>query len=110
MVGAEGETIGRLRTRLWDEIGPFFTRRIDLALSAEARQRLAQYSAAPPATLSSRRVASVNLLDGIKLIFEDGSWILVRESGTEPVARVYIEAHSPSDLEALARAGRELIA
>jgi phosphomannomutase len=44
------------------------------------------------------------------LIFEDGSWILIRESGTEPVARVYVEAHSSSDLEALARAGRELLA
>ena len=109
MVGAEASTIGRLRARLWDEIGAFLTRRIDVALSAEGRRLLAQYRAAPPASLSGRRVASVNLLDGIKLIFEDGSWILVRESGTEPVARVYVEAHSPSDLEALARAGRELI-
>jgi phosphoglucomutase len=110
MVGAEAATIGRLRTRLWDEIGAFLTRRIDVALSADERRRLAEYRAAPPASLAGRRVASVNLLDGIKLIFEDGSWILVRESGTEPVARVYIEAHSPSDLEALSRAGRELIA
>jgi phosphomannomutase len=55
-------------------------------------------------------VAKVNQLDGIKLIFEDGSWILIRESGTEPVARVYIEAKTESDLDALARAGRELIA
>jgi phosphoglucomutase len=109
MVGAEAATIGRLRARLWDEIGSFLTRRIDVPLSAEERSRLARYRAAPPESLSGRRVASVNLLDGIKLIFEDGSWILVRESGTEPIARVYVEAHSPSDLEALARAGRELI-
>jgi phosphomannomutase len=110
LVGAEGQTIGQLRTRLWGEIGSFWTRRIDVSLSPQERQRLAQYRADPPASVSGRRVASVNLLDGIKLIFEDGSWILVRESGTEPVARVYVEAHSPSDLEALARAGRELIA
>ncbi len=110
LVGATGKTIGQLRSELWKEIGPFLTRRIDLELSPEARSKLAEKKKAPPATLSGRRVASVNALDGIKLIFEDGSWILVRESGTEPVARVYIEAHSESDLEALARAGRELIA
>jgi phosphoglucomutase len=110
MVGASGRTIGQLRSELWKEIGPFLTRRIDLELSAEARKRLADYRRRPPSAVSGRRVASVNQLDGIKLIFEDGSWILIRESGTEPVARVYIEAHSPSDLEALTRAGRELIA
>ena len=110
MVGAEGRTIAQLRSRLWDEIGTFLTRRIDLALSPEEKNRLAKWRQTPPEKLAGRRVASVNRLDGIKLIFEDGSWILVRESGTEPVARVYVEAHSPSDLEALTRAGRELIA
>jgi phosphomannomutase len=45
----------------------------------------------------------------MKLILEDGSWILVRESGTEPLARVYVEAHSEEDIAALAQAGRELL-
>ncbi len=63
----------------------------------------------PPATYAGRRVASVNLMDGLKLLLEDGSWILVRESGTEPVARVYAEASSEKDLDALSRAGRELL-
>jgi phosphoglucomutase len=110
LVGAEGRTIAQLRQRLWDEIGPYLTRRLDLRLTPEQQQRLARLREDPPASVSGRRVAQVNRMDGIKLIFEDGSWILVRESGTEPVARVYMEAHSPSDLEALTRAGRELIA
>ena len=45
-----------------------------------------------------------------ELIFGDGSWILVHESGTENVARVCFKAHSEADLAALAGAGRELIA
>ncbi len=110
LVGATGKTIGQLRAELWKEIGPFLTRRIDLELSTEARARLAEKKRTPPSAIAGRRVASVNQLDGIKLIFEDGSWILVRESGTEPVARVYIEAQSQADLDALAKAGRELIA
>ena len=110
LVGATGKTIGQLRAELWKEIGPFLTCRIDLELSAEARARLAERKRTPPESVAGRRVASVNAIDGIKLIFEDGSWILVRESGTEPVARVYIEAPSSSELDALAKAGRELIA
>ena len=110
MVGAEGKTIGALRAELWKQIGPFLTRRIDLALSPEEKARLAAIRKSPPSGVAGRKVAKVNQLDGIKLIFEDGSWILVRESGTEPVARVYIEAKTEKDLDALARAGRELIA
>src|SRR5207249_8290380 len=94
LVGAAGKTVGQLRAELWKEIGPFWTRRIDVPLSPEERQVLARFRKEPPSTVAGRRVASVNQLDGIKLIFEDGSWILIRESGTEPVARVYIEAPS----------------
>jgi phosphoglucomutase len=110
LVGAEERTLGQLRSRLWDEIGPHLTRRIDLRLTPEQQKRLAGYRADAPSSVAGRKVARVDRLDGVKLIFEDGSWILIRESGTEPVARLYIEAPSPSDLEALSRAGRELIA
>jgi phosphoglucomutase len=110
LVGAEDRTISSLRTRLWGEIGPYLTRRVDLRLTPEQQSRLARTREDPPASIAGRRVDRLSRLDGIKLIFQDGSWILVRESGTEPVARLYIEAHSPSDLEALTRAGRELIA
>jgi phosphomannomutase len=40
---------------------------------------------------------------------EDGSWILVRESGTEPLARVYVEARSSSDVASLAVAAEALL-
>ena len=110
LVGAEEKTLGQLRTRLWDEIGPYLTRRVDMRLTPEQQRRLVRYREDAPSSVAGRKVARVDRLDGIKLIFEDGSWILIRESGTEPVARLYIEAHSPSDLEALTRAGRELIA
>ncbi|HSS45380.1 MAG TPA: phosphoglucomutase/phosphomannomutase family protein, partial [Thermoanaerobaculia bacterium] len=91
------------------EIGPYFSRRLDLSLSPEARPALARHRASPPQRLASRKVVSVNRVDGMKLLLEDGSWILVRESGTEPVARVYVEARSEKDLAALADAGRELL-
>jgi len=109
MAGAAGKSLDELSEDLRKQIGPYFTTRIDLPVSPEEKQALAARRASPPARFAGRRVASVNQLDGMKLILEDGSWILVRESGTEPVARVYSEARSQSDCVALARTARELL-
>jgi phosphomannomutase len=49
-------------------------------------------------------------VDGFKLLCEDGSWLLVRPSGTEPKLRVYAEASTEARVEAVLDAGRELVA
>ncbi|HEV2065003.1 MAG TPA: phosphoglucomutase/phosphomannomutase family protein [Thermoanaerobaculia bacterium] len=110
MVGASGGTLAGLLASLVKAIGPYLTRRVDVKVSPEAKAALARRRAAPPERFAGRKVASVNLLDGLKLLLEDGSWILVRESGTEPVARMYVEAHSVPDLDALVAAGPGLLA
>jgi phosphoglucomutase len=110
MVGATGKTLDALWRDLTAKIGPYFSQRLDLELAPEAREALARRRATPPERLAGRRVASVNTIDGMKLILDDGSWILVRESGTEPLARVYVEARSEKDIASLAQAGRELLA
>lgn len=43
----------------------------------------------------------VNDIDGVKIDFEDG-WVHLRKSNTEPIIRVYSEAHTPEEAEALA--------
>lgn len=48
-------------------------------------------------------------LDGLKFILADGSWLGIRLSGTEPVVRLYVEAHEGSKLEKLKEAGESLI-
>ncbi|HEX5855101.1 MAG TPA: phosphoglucomutase/phosphomannomutase family protein [Thermoanaerobaculia bacterium] len=109
MAGAAGKTLDQLSEDLRREIGPFFSTRIDMPVSPEEALALKARHASPPERFAGRKVASVNQLDGMKLLLDDGSWILVRESGTEPVARVYAEAKSENDCVALARAGRELL-
>ena len=47
--------------------------------------------------------------NGLKLVFEDGSWVCYRLSGTEPVVRVYSEARSERGLEQLSAAAKQWI-
>ncbi|MCA9445073.1 MAG: phosphoglucomutase/phosphomannomutase family protein, partial [Candidatus Omnitrophica bacterium] len=46
----------------------------------------------PPDTVAGLKVAKVNTMDGYHAMLEDGSWLLVRASGTEPLLRIYCEA------------------
>jgi phosphoglucomutase len=110
MLGATGKTLAALSADLEKEIGPYRTARVDLALTPKAKTALAERKRSPPSAVGGRRVASVNQIDGLKLIFDDGSWILIRESGTEPVARLYIEARSDADVAVLTSEVRKLAA
>jgi len=54
-------------------------------------------------------VEDVTTVDGFKIALADGTWLLVRPSGTEPRMRVYAEATSPERVEELLAAGAELV-
>ncbi|ELY90610.1 phosphoglucosamine mutase [Natrialba hulunbeirensis JCM 10989] len=62
-----------------------------------------------PETVAGTTVADVNTADGFKLLLEDGSWLLVRPSGTEPVLRVYAEAETDDRVATLLDAGESLV-
>ncbi len=59
----------------------------------------------PPSKFAGLPVARVDTLDGLKLILPGESWVLFRESGTEPIARFYAEARNETDLAALLAGG-----
>ena len=65
--------------------------------------------AATPLSFAGAAVKERVTIDGNKYILEDGSWLLFRKSGTEPVVRLYCEASSEDRLQALIAAGREFI-
>ncbi|MWV63541.1 phosphoglucomutase/phosphomannomutase family protein [Halorubrum sp. JWXQ-INN 858] len=62
-----------------------------------------------PDAVCGHTVAKVVTLDGFKLLLENGSWLLVRPSGTEPKLRVYAEADADERVTALLAEGRELV-
>ena len=53
----------------------------------------------PPKEIMAKKVVDIKAYDGVKLILEDKSWLLLRLSGTEPILRIYAE--SSSDAKAI---------
>ncbi|MFB6155932.1 MAG: phosphoglucomutase/phosphomannomutase family protein [Haloferacaceae archaeon] len=96
--------------RLLAEHGAIVADKVSLDCPDEEKVRvLAALEDEIPETVAGREVADVVTLDGFKLLLEDGSWLLVRPSGTEPKLRVYAEAGSESAVRDLLDAGTELV-
>ena len=110
MVARTGKKIGQLTEEMHAEFGPFFSKRVDMKLTPQLKDSLASKLADPPNAIDGMRVRDVNTTDGVKLIFDQQTWLLFRLSGTEPVARVYAEACSPRELKHVLDAGRKFVA
>ncbi len=109
MVAREGKTVRELLERLYAEVGRFVTRRDNLKLSPALEVAYADKINAVPAEVAGAKVREVIRIDGTKLLLEDGSWMLFRKSGTEPVVRLYGEAASEARLAEVMAAGRRFI-
>jgi phosphomannomutase len=97
--------------------GPSFYQRVDVHVERSAygevkRRLLVDLREQAPASLAGRPVARTLALptnDGFKFFLDDGSWLLVRTSGTEPLVRVYTEATSAEIRDAMLAAGERLV-
>ena len=95
MVARTGKKINQLIEEMYEEFGYYYSKRADMKLTPALKDSLASKLANPPKQLDGMDVKSVNTTDGVKLIFNEQTWLLFRLSGTEPVARIYAEACSP---------------
>lgn len=94
---------------LFDKVGPLYSIRLNVKLTPEVSRTLPEKLKQDPHSLGRRKVVKVGRTDGLKLTFQDGSWTLVRLSGTEPVARIYCEAPSHVELDDLVAASRTFV-
>ena len=109
-VVASGTGLGELVRTLEAEAGAAVYRRRDYTLHPDLGRRLvARLDAAPPARLGDRRVVRVETLDGRKYWLDDGAWVLVRASGTEPLLRIYIEGPTAAEVDELHARAEELV-
>jgi phosphomannomutase len=96
--------------RLLDEHGEIHQNRISVDCPDDRKGPvLDDLEVALPDTLAGVAVDGINTVDGFKIRLEDGTWVLVRPSGTEPKLRVYAEAGSEERVEDLLEAGRNLV-
>lgn len=103
-VAVSGKGLRQLLDETMDDIGHFYYQRIDRRIEDTAKEQLvAKLRSHPPTTIDGLRVAATNFSDGFKFIFENGDWLLIRPSGTEPVLRLYSEAGSQEQVERFLR-------
>lgn len=91
------------------EFGEFYFGRRDIHCEVGQGQELvSKLATSPPNDVAAFRVMDVETLDGTKLLFEDESWLLFRQSGTEPALRIYSEATSVAKMNSLLAEGEQL--
>lgn len=109
IVARYGRSPEALLSDIMDQIGQFYYARNDFNVRPfDKKSLVAGLAALAPARLAGIPLAAINTRDGVKYLLEDDSWLLIRPSGTEPVLRVYAEAHTPETVQALLAAGRAL--
>ena len=111
IMATNGKTLGVLVDELMDELGQKFVfLRKDIELTQAHKESLIKsLHELKPETVGGLKVVNVETIDGLKFHREDGSWVMLRVSGTEPVVRVYAEASSEKEVEDLVRDGVALI-
>jgi phosphomannomutase len=101
-----GQPLSNVLQHLEDLVGPHAYARHDIHLEREeyAARRAAIYADLqknPPQELAGERIQRSRTDDGFKYYLADGSWVLIRFSGTEPLIRVYSEAPSRHRVDSL---------
>ncbi len=108
-VAQRGASVREQIASLFKKVGAYYSVRLNLPLPGDVQRRLLNKLKQDWEHFDSHRVAGIDRTDGLKMIFEDGSWVLMRPSGTEPVVRIYCEAHTPTDLERLMASAKAFV-
>ncbi|KZL51090.1 phosphoglucosamine mutase [Nodularia spumigena CENA596] len=111
-IAYEGKPLSQLvKEAIAEADGPLYNDRLDLHLTeAHKTAVIDSFTNNPPSEVAGIKVKEVGRKDGIKLYLEEGSWILLRPSGTEPLVRVYMETNSAEKLAKVAQEMQSAIA
>ncbi|MBI5892669.1 MAG: phosphoglucomutase/phosphomannomutase family protein [Deltaproteobacteria bacterium] len=114
MVAREGKTITELLEDLYKKVGRYVTARENIKIDMVSMGSLFGKIKEPSKKALAGLGLDVNDIrimgGGIRISLANGSWLLMRESGTEPIVRLYSEARDEEELELIIMAGREFIA
>jgi len=108
-VAARGTSLTEQLNDLYGKVGKLESERIGVKLTPEVAEKLKEKLAQDPSEIGGRRIENVNRIDGVKFLFGNDAWMLMRPSGTEPLVRIYAEADSKQTVEELIEHGREYL-
>jgi phosphomannomutase len=110
MIAARQASLGEQLRDLFKRVGgEFWPIRENLHVSTDVQERLPERLRGNFMQFAGRDVAKTDRTDGLKLIFANHEWLLMRPSGTEPVIRIYAEAASQAASKSLAQDARKWI-
>jgi phosphomannomutase len=100
-----GKKPSELLEVLFDKVGAHYYDRVDTVFSGDRQSRQQTILSANPATIGGLKVTGLDTTDGYKFNLEDGGWLLIRFSGTEPIIRVYTETTHQDRVQAILEDG-----
>jgi phosphomannomutase len=96
-----GQKPSELIGTLFKKVGPHFYDRIDTPFTGNRNSREQSIINSKPSLIGGEKVVSLDTTDGFKFNLEDGGWMLIRFSGTEPIMRVYCETTHQEKVKAI---------
>ena len=108
-VTVRGKSLTDQLNELYERVGKLESGRIGVKLNDEVAAKLKEKLAQEPSEIGGRKIENINRMDGVKFFFTDGSWMLMRPSGTEPMVRIYAESEDKDELEVLLEQGRRYL-
>jgi phosphomannomutase len=104
-----GQTPSQLLDHLFELVGPHYYERIDTDFPEERRGEIvARLQSAKPSTIAGFKVTGISTMDGFKYLLDDGGWLVIRFSGTEPIMRFYVETTQENKRRDILDAGLKL--
>jgi phosphomannomutase len=94
---------------LFSKVGAHYYERIDTQFSGDRALHEKLILTANPATLGGLKVTGLDTTDGFKFNLEDGGWLLIRFSGTEPIIRVYTETTHKESVQSILEDGLRVV-
>ncbi len=108
-VAVRGMSLTEQLDELYNRVGKLESGKIGVKLTEEIAKNLKGKLAQEPSEIGGKKIDNINRMDGVKFIFADKSWMLMRPSGTEPLVRIYAEAENKEVLEVLIEQGRRYL-
>ena len=110
LMACKGKGLSEILKDVEREYGSFVYRRMDIVFHDQAKKKalISRLKENPPGDILGKKISEIKSFDGIKLICDDLSWLLIRPSGTEPLVRVYAEASDVETTQKMLEFGKKM--